>query len=143
MDISNIRDWFAEHNDILVIVGVFSFSSAILIIAAVVILINLIPPDFFLKERKTVIPPRYSSYFSPVVTAVIIKNILGLFLFIFGLLMLFLPGQGLLTIFISLLLIDFPGKWKLIQYFIRKKKVISVMNWVRHRFGQASLLLPS
>lgn len=43
----------------------------------------------------------------------IVKNIVGAVLFLGGLAMLFLPGQGLLTMLIGISLMDFPRKREL------------------------------
>jgi hypothetical protein len=45
--------------------------------------------------------------------------------------MLVLPGQGLLTILIGLVLVNFPGKYYLERKVIEQKKVLATMNWIR------------
>jgi hypothetical protein len=72
-----------------------------------------------------------------------VKNIFGLLLFASGIAMLFLPGQGLITIFISLLFMNFPGKRKLITFLTRQKKVRATMNWIRAKSGKHPLNWPS
>jgi len=61
----------------------------------------------------------------------IAKIIIGLFLLVCGVLMLVLPGQGLITILIGLSLIPFPGKNKIEKYLISRKSVRSSLNWIR------------
>ncbi|MEW6079766.1 MAG: PGPGW domain-containing protein [Thermodesulfobacteriota bacterium] len=61
------------------------------------------------------------------------KNALGLFLIVAGLIMLFIPGQGLLTIGIGILLMDFPGKYRLEQWIVRHRPVIKSINRIRRR----------
>ena len=61
----------------------------------------------------------------------IAKIIVGLFLLVCGVLMLVLPGQGIITILIGLSLIPFPGKNKIEQYLISRKSVRSSLNWIR------------
>ena len=51
------------------------------------------------------------------------------------------PGQGLLTILIGLLLINFPGKRRLERKLVRRPKVLQFINRIRSRFGQASLVV--
>jgi hypothetical protein len=48
-----------------------------------------------------------------------------------GLLMLVLPGQGLLTIVTGLLLINYPGKYKLEQKLVAVPSVFRALNWIR------------
>lgn len=59
------------------------------------------------------------------------KIIVGAFLLVCGLVMLVLPGQGLITILIGLSLIPFPGKDKLEQNLLARKSVRSSLNWIR------------
>ena len=61
----------------------------------------------------------------------IAKIIFGLVLFICGLAMLVLPGQGLITMLIGLSLIPFPGKHKLENKLLARKSVRSSLNWIR------------
>lgn len=60
-----------------------------------------------------------------------IKIIMGVFLLLCGIVMLILPGQGLLTILIGLSLIPFPGKKKLEQNILARKSVRYSLNWIR------------
>jgi hypothetical protein len=61
----------------------------------------------------------------------IAKIIFGVCLFVLGLLMLILPGQGLITMLIGLSLFPFPGKDKLEQNLLSRKLVRSSLNWIR------------
>lgn len=63
--------------------------------------------------------------------ASIIKIIFGLFLLMFGVAMLILPGQGLLTMLIGLSLIPFPGKNRIEQNLLSRKSVRYPLNWIR------------
>jgi|TARA_B110000483_G_C18031019_1_gene478733 hypothetical protein len=49
-------------------------------------------------------------------------------LFLVGLLLLFLPGQGLLTILIGLMLMNYPGKSRLEQKIVRMPGVLASLN---------------
>jgi hypothetical protein len=48
-----------------------------------------------------------------------------------GILMLVLPGQGLLTILVGLMLSDYPGKFKLEKRIIKTNLVLKTINWYR------------
>ena len=61
----------------------------------------------------------------------IIKIIVGIFLFLCGLVMLVLPGQGLITMLIGLSLVPFPGKSKIEQSLLARKSVKASLNWIR------------
>lgn len=66
----------------------------------------------------------------------VVRNLLGFILFLAGVAMLVLPGQGILTILIGLCLIDFPGKTRLIHSFTRQVKVQKALNWIRRKGGK-------
>lgn len=61
----------------------------------------------------------------------LVKIIAGIFLLICGIVMLVLPGQGLLTILLGLSLIPFPGKHKLEQNLLARKSIRASLNWIR------------
>jgi hypothetical protein len=61
----------------------------------------------------------------------IVKILVGFCLVILGIIMLVLPGQGLITILVGLSLIPFPGKHKLEQHILAKQSVRSTLNWIR------------
>lgn len=72
----------------------------------------------------------------------IAKNLLGIVLVILGIIMLVLPGQGVLSIVLGLSLVDFPGRQALQNKLIRRPKVIGSINWVRRKFHRPPLILP-
>ena len=71
----------------------------------------------------------------------IVKNAVGaIFLFV-GFLMLFLPGQGGLTMVIGVSMLDFPGKRKVEASLIGQPTVLGVINSMREKFGKPPLIL--
>jgi hypothetical protein len=52
------------------------------------------------------------------------KNALGVLFYLSGLAMLILPGQGLLTIFIGLVLLDFPRKRVLVRRLLGYRRIL-------------------
>ena len=67
------------------------------------------------------------------------KNIIGFSLIVGGFLMLVLPGQGLLTIVTGLLLINYPGKYKLEQKLVAMPSVFKALNWIRVKANKPPL----
>jgi hypothetical protein len=63
----------------------------------------------------------------------VLKNLLGVVLVLLGVAMLLLPGQGLLTLLVGVLLLDFPGKKALVRRLMRRPKVLAVVNKLRAR----------
>jgi hypothetical protein len=72
----------------------------------------------------------------------ILHNLLGILLLPAGIAMLVLPGQGLLTILISLTLINFPGKRKLEIAILGKRSVYRAVNSLRQYYGRREIELP-
>lgn len=71
----------------------------------------------------------------------IVKNTLGVACLFFGVLMLVLPGQGVLTILLGIGLLDFPGKFKLQRWVVGRKGVLESLNWFREKAGRPPLVL--
>ncbi len=71
------------------------------------------------------------------------KNILGVLLVALGIVLSLpgVPGQGLLTILLGIMLLDFPGKRGLERRLIGRPNVLSSVNRLRHRFGKPALIL--
>jgi UPF0716 family protein affecting phage T7 exclusion len=59
------------------------------------------------------------------------KIIVGVCLLLIGIVMLVLPGQGLITMLIGLSLLPFPGKDKMEQNILSRKSVRTTLNWIR------------
>ncbi len=64
------------------------------------------------------------------------RNLIGLLLLLAGVAMLVLPGQGLLTLLVALLLLDFPGKRRLERRIIASRPVLRAVNALRRRAGR-------
>ena len=62
-----------------------------------------------------------------------LKRFIGYCLIIGGILMLVLPGQGLLTILVGLMLSDYPGKFKLEKRIIKTNLILKTINWYRNK----------
>jgi uncharacterized BrkB/YihY/UPF0761 family membrane protein len=75
--------------------------------------------------------------------SLIFKNALGVLLILVGLLLSLpgIPGQGLLTILIGVMLLDFPGKRQIERRLISRPGVLSSVNALRARFGKPALVV--
>ncbi len=129
-------NWLAYHPIWVVWLSSFSLISLILSIACLPTLIARLPSDYFFNQRKTARwgHPRHLILFG-------LKNLFGLTLLLVGLLLLFLPGQGLLTILIGLMLMNYPGKSRLEQKIVRIPGVLASLNWARGRHNMTPLSL--
>lgn len=102
------------------------------------ILVRL-PADYF----DTRVPRHWMKGRHPVLraTGLLAKNIIGFVFLLAGIVMLVLPGQGVLTILIGVSLLDFPGKRRLEAQLVRQRLVLQAINAVRHRFDRPPLVL--
>jgi len=96
--------------------------------------VGRLPVDYFSREHRT--PWRLSGR-EPLLAIVlgVLKNILGLFLVVVGIVLLFTPGQGILTLLLGLALMNFPGKYQLERWLVQRPGVLSSLNWMRQRGG--------
>jgi hypothetical protein len=119
--------------------GLFAASS-LLSLAAVVAVLVALPVNYFQDGGAPAEGPR-----SPLLRWAwkIAKNILGLVLIALGLVLSVpgVPGQGLLTIVIGLILLDYPGKRGLERRIVARPAVLRTINRVRTRFGRPPMEL--
>jgi hypothetical protein len=73
--------------------------------------------------------------------AVILKNLLGAFLIILGLILTVLPGQGILTILLGLVMLDIPGKRPIEAKIIKRPAIRDAANKLRAKYGKPPLEL--
>ena len=78
-----------------------------------------IPVDYFAHHKRHRVPP---SLYHPLVDFILVssKNLLGAVLLILGIMMLFGPGPGIVTILFSLSIMNFPGKYRIECWLIRR-----------------------
>jgi hypothetical protein len=76
---------------------------------------------------------------------IILKNLLGLILVALGVLMSLpgVPGQGVLTILLGVMLMDFPGKRRLEYKIVSQPKMLNAINRLRRKFEKPPLVLDS
>ena len=125
--INSFFQWFADHPEVLISMGVSSVFIFLISIIGISWFVAQIPEDYFLLSKRQTSKWQEQKPILRLV-AVVGKNILGLSLIIGGLLMLILPGQGLLTIVTGLLLVNYPGKYKLEQKLVSIKscKILTI-----------------
>ncbi len=98
-----------EYQHFLTCVAFLSTLSLFIGLLIMPFFIATIPDDYFKQTKR---PSSSSNTYSITrFMAKLFKNLLGLLLILSGIAMLILPGQGLLTLFIGILLIDYPGKY--------------------------------
>ena len=130
--------WTWRH----ILFGALIFVASFLFNLGIVSLILVkLPADHFSKKRKT----KFWAGPNPALHAakVIGKNFLGVVLVALGVVLSLpgVPGQGLLTILLGVMLLDFPGRHRLEQKLLSKPSIVNTINRLRGRFGKPPLVL--
>jgi len=125
---------------ILIGLGIFLGSLAFSFAAIAIVMVK-IPANYFSSHYTQDILPD-----SPWLVrwgAVVAKNVFGVFLIILGIVLSLpgVPGQGILTILLGLIMIDIPGKRPLEARIIKRPAVLSAVNSLRAKYGKPPLLL--
>ena len=125
---------------VLLGVGLF-FVSLTVSLAAIAIVMVKIPPHYFAANYERDFLPG-----SPWMVrwgAVILKNILGVFLILLGILLSLpgIPGQGVLTILLGLIMIDIPGKRPLEARIVQRPSVLAAINKLRAKYNKPPLAM--
>lgn len=76
-------------------------------------------------------------------SAVILKNVFGLFLILLGIVLSLpgVPGQGILTILLGLIMMDIPYKRPLEARIIKRPTVLAAVNKLRARYKKPPLIM--
>src|SRR4051794_39953861 len=135
-------DWAKSHQAL--IWWIFAISVAVTIVTPIAVGWGVVqlPADYFTpKKRRPTSTREEHSVLRPLY--VIAKNLVGFILIVAGLAMLILPGQGLLTIVIGVILMNFPGKYRLERWLATRPPVWRSLNWLRKRAGRPELQWPN
>lgn len=138
-------DWLSQFwaaltwGKILLGVGLFALSLGVSFSAIAVVMVK-IPEDYF--------SPHYVRDFLPDKPrlvrwgASILKNALGVFLIILGIFLSLpgIPGQGILTILLGLIMVDIPGKRPLEARIIKRPAILAAINNLRARYKKSPLV---
>jgi hypothetical protein len=137
--LSYLKLFIEEHPNFLLILGLLSvvcFIASLLLVPWIVV---KLPSNYFSSghnrgsSRLIEFPLLYW-------VSLLFKNILGVFLVLFGIILLLIPGQGLLTIFVGVLLINFPGKYHLERRLIQSKIILLSTSWLRAKYNKVPFI---
>ncbi|MBX3291275.1 MAG: hypothetical protein KF881_00100 [Acidobacteria bacterium] len=126
--------------NVLLGVGLFLLSLGFSFAAIAVVMVK-IPKNYFSSHYQQDFMPD-----SPWIVrwgAVAAKNLFGVFLILLGLALSLpgVPGQGLLTILLGIIMLDIPGKRPLEARIIKRPNVLAAVNKLRARFDKPPLEL--
>lgn len=124
-----------EHRSWFLILGVLGTLLSVASLLALPWAVRQLPADYFIGRRR----PHWRMRGWGVLIA---RNVGGTLVVLAGIAMLVLPGQGLLTIFAGLIIMEFPGKRRLERALVSRPRVLGALNWLRRRAGVGPLLPP-
>lgn len=121
--------------------GLLSVVTFLVSLLLIPFLISRASVDYF-RMHQIVIEQRHRRH--PVIAFLIkiIRNSLGSLLCLVGFIMLFLPGQGIITILIGISLLDVPGKQKALNVLIHRPTIQHALNWIRQKAGRPPFHFP-
>jgi archaellum biogenesis protein FlaJ (TadC family) len=128
-----------SYTSILPLIGAVSAAIFVISLMSLPWLVAQIPEDYFFDNNR--VPSKRPTNTHPVfrLFLIVIKNLLGLILLAGGFLMLFIPGQGLLTIFMGIVLIDYPKKYAFERKLVTIPAVLKGLNWLRKKADKPPL----
>ena len=127
----------SERVWICIAIGVASLLLSLLVTVAVLV---RLPPTYFADGRFSVLPDS-APWIR--VAAKVAKNVVGGLLVLLGIALSVpgVPGQGILTILLGIVLLDVPGKHRLERKIIGIPAVRKALDRLRHRFGREPFVL--
>jgi len=126
--LADYAGWFIAISLVSILVGV----------VLIPVFITRLPPDYFSHPHRRRLSAGARHPLARLMLAGV-KNLLGAVLVLAGIVMLFTPGQGLITLFVGLMVMNYPGKFALERWLIRRPTVLPTLNWLRARHGQPPL----
>ena len=128
--LDTIYEFLANYKKFIFWLGSISAVIFLFSLLSIKWLVGLIPSDYFIKKKSSKFKNNYPLTW---LLSLIVKNILGYSLILGGIFMLVLPGQGIFTIMIGLMLSNYPGKYTIERKFIGIPSVLKSINWLRKK----------
>jgi hypothetical protein len=138
MEFTRLTDFIGAYGLWL---GMGSLAMFVISLATIPLIVSHIPADYFTHQGRQ----RLSrSNHHPILRLLLAgaKNLLGATLLLAGFIMLFTPGQGLLTILLGLIIMNYPGEYQLERWIIQKPPIFKAVNALRIKREKEPLLAP-
>ncbi|MBX3262569.1 MAG: hypothetical protein KIS78_10480 [Labilithrix sp.] len=114
------------------LIGIVSVAMFVGTLVAIPWFVRRLPADHFVRP-----PPQRS------LAKRIAQNLLGVAFIAAGIAMLFLPGQGVVTILIGLSIVDLPVKHRVMRWLLQRPAIQEGVQRLRARAGKPPLVIPS
>jgi hypothetical protein len=136
-----MSEWLSVNGALLWWLGALSIVTFVGTLTVIPILVVRIPADYFTRKKRESTLWKETH---PMLRGLLLclKNLAGVVFVMAGVAMLVLPGQGILTILIGVMLMDFPGKFTLERSLVCRPAVLRAINWIRARAHKTVLAAP-
>lgn len=130
-------NWLKENEELFAVLGLSGIGLFLVSLLVFPLIIILLPHDYFIRPETSFVT------LNPLRMLLrVLKNALGYLLIVAGILMLFLPGQGLLSLLLGVSLINFPGKRRLELRLLRFRGVRRSVAWIRQKANRRPVIFP-
>ena len=134
-------DWLQRNEALFWWMGI---ASVVMFVGSLLLMpwvLARLPADYFVRHKR---PRSAIARQHPAVriAVLVVRNVLGAVLLFAGIAMLVLPGQGILTILASLMLMTFPGKYRLERWAVRQQGLLRSINWLREKANRDPMEMP-
>lgn len=145
-----LRQLWSDHGPLLAWLTTASLAMLVVSLLTLPVVAVMLPEDFIVKRITPAGTELHRGTSSQPIgrrrgwrlLGRVLKNLAGGLLAVAGLAMLVLPGQGLLTLILALVLLDIPGKRKLEARLLSHPRLLGMLNRTRRRFGRPLLRSP-
>ena len=103
-------------------------------------LVLRLPRDHFVTHETI---PFFARHPVVYLVLLVVRNGVGGTLMLLGIVLLLLPGQGILTVILGLSLMKFPGKTRLVDWIVAHKPIQRSLNWIRLKGHREPLEFPT
>ena len=134
-----ILEWIRIHEIAFWWIGTLSMATFVGTLIIIPILVVRIPADYFKRKKQKPNPCYKNQYAAICFIGLIFKNLFGLIFIIAVVAMLFLPGQGFITILIGIMMLNFPGKLAMERRIVQQPTVLRAINWIRAKSNRPVL----
>ncbi|MDA0949731.1 MAG: hypothetical protein O3A64_03290, partial [Proteobacteria bacterium] len=134
----SLLEIFEAYRSLIIWFGSISLFIFLFSLLTIKWLVALIPEDYFINRKISKVRSNNPALWYIVL---IVKNMIGYSLVLGGIMMLVLPGQGVFTIIIGLMLSNYPGKYAIEKKFIAIPSILKSINWLRNKSNKPPLNL--
>jgi hypothetical protein len=137
--IARFFEAIAAHTGLLVALSILTMLIGLVLVPALIV---RIPEDYFLSDQRHAFSVRVRH---PLARLAFngAKNAVGALFLAAGVALLFLPGQGLLTLIAGLMIMNYPGKYAFERWLVQRPNVLPALNWLRRKYGRPPLKRPA